>query len=104
MLLMIVKRFVICPISILLINSLQGFYALYRNLFYRLAKEEQAWNADVEYPSFGYSTWSWITPKGQEHEAARAFYNSWLSFSTAKDFAWTEQYNLSEAPDRRVRR
>lgn len=27
-----------------------------------------------------------------------------MNFSTEKDFAWMDQWNLSEAPDRRVRR
>ncbi|KIJ51106.1 hypothetical protein M422DRAFT_158783 [Sphaerobolus stellatus SS14] len=85
-------------------DSDKGFFALYRNLFARLAREEKAWGSDFEYPSFGYSTWTWVTPKGNEHEAARTFYNYWLSFATMKDFVWTEQYNVGEAPDRRVRR
>ncbi|KAF8581085.1 DnaJ-domain-containing protein [Ramaria rubella] len=85
-------------------DSDKGFYALYRNLFSRLAEEETKWDAELVFPSFGLSTWSWTASKGREHEATRDFYNQWLSFSTAKDFTWTEQWNLSEAPDRRVRR
>ncbi|KAF8520267.1 DnaJ domain-containing protein [Hysterangium stoloniferum] len=84
-------------------DSDKGFFALYRNLFLRLADEETMWDSDVPYSSFGHPNWPWTAPKGQE-QVARNFYNQWLSFSTVKDFTWAEQYNLSEAPDRRVRR
>ncbi|KAF9024928.1 DnaJ-domain-containing protein [Hymenopellis radicata] len=82
----------------------KGFYTIYRNLFSRLQAEE-AMIADAELPSFGLSSWTW-TPaqKGQESTAARTFYNAWMNFSTNKDFVWSETWNLSEAPDRRVRR
>lgn len=58
------------------------------------------------YPSFGTSAWSWNDDSNTSgaKEAVRDFYNTWLSFSTAKDFAWKELWNVSEAPDRRVRR
>jgi len=85
-------------------DSDKGFHALYRNLFSRLAEEEEKWDPEAVYPSFGLSTWPWMATKGNEREAARTFYNQWLSFTSAKDFAWTEQWNISEAPDRRVRR
>ena len=39
-----------------------------------------------------------------EGQAARDFYTVWMNFATAKDFTWFEQWNTSEAPDRRVRR
>jgi DnaJ homolog subfamily A member 5 len=59
----------------------------------------------VEFPSFGYSTWGWIAPsKDRPSEAARLFYNFWLNFATEKEFAWSDQWNVSEAPDRQVRR
>jgi DnaJ homolog subfamily A member 5 len=61
--------------------------------------------SDVSLPSFGYSAWSW-TParKSDEDTAARTFYNAWMNFATEKDFVWCDQWNVSEAPDRRVRR
>ncbi|KAF9267646.1 DnaJ-domain-containing protein [Marasmius fiardii PR-910] len=82
-----------------------GFYAIYRNLFARLKAEEVLVDGDTTLPSFGFSTWSW-TPaaKGEEDTAARTFYNVWANFSTAKDFAWKDQWNLTEAPTRQVRR
>ncbi|KAH7912019.1 DnaJ-domain-containing protein [Hygrophoropsis aurantiaca] len=79
-----------------------SFFTLYRNLFSRLAQEESA-ISEIEYPSFGYSTWTWAATTKQS-EAARLFYNAWINFSTTKEFTWMEQWNIAEAPDRRVRR
>lgn len=79
-----------------------GFFTLYRNLFSRLAQEENFLDA-LEYPSFGYSTWTWASSE-RPSEAARHFYNAWINFSTMKEFAWMEKYNATEAPDRRIRR
>ncbi|KAH8981603.1 DnaJ-domain-containing protein [Lactarius hatsudake] len=85
-------------------DGADGFFTLYRNLFDRLAREERLSNT-VEFPSFGYSTWEWAAPsKERPSEAARHFYNFWLNFTTDKEFAWSDQWNVSEAPDRQVRR
>ncbi|KAH8094576.1 DnaJ-domain-containing protein [Cristinia sonorae] len=85
-----------------------SFYSLYRNLFARLAQEESQWDDERSVsvlPSFGDSTWPWAEPsKSEASTAARTFYNYWLHFSTAKDFSWKDQWDLAEAPDRRVRR
>jgi DnaJ family protein A protein 5 len=59
--------------------------------------------SEIEYPSFGFSTWSWTSPTTPS-EAARNFYTAWLNFSTMKEFMWMEQYNTVDAPDRRTRR
>ncbi|KAK0495324.1 DnaJ domain-containing protein [Armillaria luteobubalina] len=42
--------------------------------------------------------------EGEDLPAARTFYNVWINFVTNKDFSWCDQWNLAEAPDRRVRR
>ncbi|KAF7789789.1 hypothetical protein EIP86_000735 [Pleurotus ostreatoroseus] len=83
-----------------------SFFTLYGNLFARLAQEESQWGENTgSYPSFGDSTWQWLPPsKDESYKAARTFYNIWMSFSTAKDFAWAESWDVNEAPDRRVRR
>ena len=82
----------------------QGFYTVFQNLFDRLASDERHY-VDIAFPSFGYSTWEWTAPsKERPLEAARLFYNFWLSFATAKEFTWSDQWNTSEAPDRHVRR
>ncbi|KAE9403656.1 DnaJ-domain-containing protein [Gymnopus androsaceus JB14] len=83
-----------------------GFYAVYRSLFARLEAEEKLSSDDeIHLPSFGYSSWSW-TPQNKKEDAtaARTFYNAWINFVTAKDFAWADAWNVAEAPDRRVRR
>ncbi|KZT57907.1 DnaJ-domain-containing protein [Calocera cornea HHB12733] len=82
-----------------------GFYGIYRNLFARLAEEEEAHSlssAPLNYPSFGNSTTPW-TAKSDE-DTVRAFYAVWTSFSTQKSFTWFEHYDVREAPDRRYRR
>ena len=82
----------------------QGFFTVFRNLFDRLANDERHYT-DMEFPSFGYSTWKWTAPsKETSSEAVRQFYNFWLNFATAKEFEWSDQWNISEAPDRQVRR
>ncbi|KAF5382061.1 hypothetical protein D9615_004223 [Tricholomella constricta] len=88
-------------------DGADSFFTLYRNLFERLRAEEAMFSADADFPSFGYSTWPWAAVDkndDHEHEAARLFYAAWVNFATAKDFIWSEQWNLAEAPDRRVRR
>ncbi|KAJ7494578.1 hypothetical protein B0H11DRAFT_1857532, partial [Mycena galericulata] len=79
-----------------------SFFTVYRSLFARLQAEE-ALISDVEYPSFGYAGWTWA-PATKTTDGARTFYAAWMNFATAKDFAWMDQWNLTEAPDRRVRR
>ncbi|KAI0077259.1 DnaJ-domain-containing protein [Panus rudis PR-1116 ss-1] len=83
-----------------------SFFTIYRNLFDRLAQEEnQFLDESVTFPSFGYSTWPWTEPsKAEADKAARAFYNYWLHFVTAKDFSWVEFWHSNEAPERRIRR
>jgi DnaJ homolog subfamily A member 5 len=87
--------------------SSQSFFAIYRNLFSRLAHDEAQWSETTasSYPQFGTSTWPWApASKDESFTAARTFYNFWLNFVTAKDFSWADQWELNEAPDRRVRR
>ncbi|KAJ7219960.1 hypothetical protein GGX14DRAFT_584783 [Mycena pura] len=79
-----------------------SFFTIYRNLFSRLQAEE-ALISDAPYPSFGDSTWTWASAT-RASDGARAFYAAWTNFATAKEFAWMDQWKLSEAPDRRVRR
>ncbi|KAK2463473.1 hypothetical protein APHAL10511_004559 [Amanita phalloides] len=81
------------------------FFSIYRNLFARLATEE-VWflEEEISYPSFGHADWPWIAP-GQRHApSVKHFYTIWMNFSTAKDFAWCDVWNVGDAPDRRVRR
>ncbi|KAI8351674.1 hypothetical protein B0O80DRAFT_110882 [Mortierella sp. GBAus27b] len=82
-----------------------GFFSIFRNLFNKLAEEESeaedSTGDQTHYPTFGMST----TPYDNNSDSdVKQFYNSWLTFSTQKTFAWCDKYRLSEAPDRRVRR
>ncbi|KAJ6513437.1 DnaJ domain-containing protein [Mycena sanguinolenta] len=79
-----------------------SFFTIYRNLFARLQAEE-ALISDSDYPSFGYAGWSY-QPTDKKSDGARTFYNAWTNFASMKDFGWMDQWNLNEAPDRRVRR
>ncbi|KAI0951581.1 hypothetical protein AcW1_008590 [Taiwanofungus camphoratus] len=78
-----------------------SFFTIYRNLFDRLAHDESQY-VDLEFPSFGYSTWSWAL--ASKSEIARTFYTYWLKFATNKDFNWVDTWDTSDAPDRPVRR
>ncbi|KAI8969849.1 DnaJ domain-containing protein [Trametes punicea] len=81
-----------------------SFFTIYRNLFDRLAHDERQY-IDTHLPSFGYSTWSWLPASKAEHDqCARTFYSYWTNFVTNKEFEWADQWNIAEAPDRRVRR
>ena len=85
----------------------QGFFSIYRNLFSRLAHDESLWGEHPleDYPQFGDSSWPWApASKHDAPTAARTFYAFWTNFVTAKDFSWFDQWELIEAPDRRVRR
>ncbi|KAG0206802.1 hypothetical protein BGX28_001828 [Mortierella sp. GBA30] len=88
-----------------------GFFAVYRNIFDKLAQEEaeavandrseDSTGAQVKFPSFGCSTTSYDDNSDSD---VKQFYNAWLTFSSQKSFSWCDKYRLSEAPDRRVRR
>ncbi|KAI0667800.1 DnaJ domain-containing protein [Trametes maxima] len=81
-----------------------SFFTIYRNLFDRLAHDERQFT-DALLPSFGQSTWPWLAPsKADQGQCARTFYNYWVNFVTSKEFEWADQWNIAEAPDRRVRR
>lgn len=78
-----------------------GFYGVYGALFDELwAEETDAFKQNggrqrVGTP-FGGSEAPWTT--------VREFYSSWESFSSAKSFSFGDKWNLSEAPNREVRR
>ncbi|CAO3573964.1 unnamed protein product [Mortierella alpina] len=88
-----------------------GFYAVYRNLFEKLAQEEadaaandryeESTSAQTHFPSFGCSTTAYDDNSDSD---VKQFYNAWLTFSSQKSFSWCDKFRLSEAPDRRVRR
>jgi DnaJ homolog subfamily A member 5 len=83
-------------------DASQGFYGGLQEFFAQLNKEEDIacrWeNLDpVDYPDFG--------QKADIYEdVVRPFYAAWTGFATKKSFSWKDQYKLSDAPDRRIRR
>ena len=89
-------------------RPIQSFFTIYRNLFDRLAHDERQHSEagpHAAYPTFGDATWPWApASKDARDTATRTFYNFWMNFVTAKDFAWADTWNINEAPDRRVRR
>jgi DnaJ family protein A protein 5 len=99
-------------------DSDSSFFGTYRRLFERLAEEDRAagtYPGDEEstplprdaYPSFGYSHTPFAADKKEEtvHQTpARDFYTFFMNFQTRKSMGWLDQYRLSEAPDRRVKR
>ncbi|PWN28552.1 ChaC-domain-containing protein, partial [Jaminaea rosea] len=106
-------------------DSDSSFFATYRRLFERLVEEEIAAavypGEDGEdaippprsaFPSFGYSHTPFAASGSKKsrddatiHQTpARDFYNYFLNFQTRKSMGWLDQYRLSEAPDRRVKR
>ncbi|KAF9930011.1 hypothetical protein BGZ67_006013 [Mortierella alpina] len=88
-----------------------GFYAVYRNIFEKLAQEEadavandryeESTGTQTHFPSFGCSTTAYDDNSDSD---VKQFYNAWLTFSSQKSFSWCDKFRLSEAPDRRVRR
>ncbi len=79
-----------------------GFFGGLNDFFKQLAQEEDIacqWEGldAVEYPEFGL--------KDDDYEdVVRPFYAVWNGFATRKSYSWKDQYRLSDAPDRRIRR
>ena len=70
---------------------------MYSDVFTRLATaEREAVGPAAAMPAFGDAAAPWA--------AVSAFYGAWTAFSTAKDFAWADEYNPASAPNRKVRR
>ncbi|XP_074064646.1 dnaJ homolog subfamily C member 21 [Macrotis lagotis] len=74
----------------------KGFYAVYRNVFEMIVKEElesMAEDSIEEFPSFGGSQSDYDT-------VVHPFYAYWQSFCTQKTFAWKEEYDTRQASNR----
>lgn len=76
-----------------------GFYAVYREVFNKLAAEDSEFmtdeDSDFDIPSFGDS-------KSSYEDVVHPFYAYWQSYSTRKSYAWLDPYNIKDAPNRRV--
>lgn len=76
----------------------KGFYAVFREVFQKLAAEDEAYQDEpVTVPGFGDSTSSY-------DEVVGPFYGHWQSYCTARSFAWLDEYDVRTAPNRRVAR
>jgi len=83
-------------------DSPSGFYGGLNDFFQQLAKEEdiacQWQDMDyLDYPEFG-------SEDDDYEDIVRPFYGAWAGFGTKKSYSWKDQYRLSDAPDRRIRR
>lgn len=79
-----------------------GFYGSLRDMFAKLAKEEDRacdWEGlePVDYPDFG-------SAEDDYEDVVKPFYRVWINFSTKKTFSWRDAYRASDAPDRATRR
>ena len=86
-----------------------GFYAVYRMVFTEIMKGEQSgWisegNIDeAEMPNYHCSEVSFGDSQSDWSEVSE-FYSSWEAFSSCLSFAWADQYDPRDAPNRYVRR
>jgi DnaJ family protein A protein 5 len=83
-------------------DSPTGFFGFLREVFEKLAREEEVaadWEGTElpDYPTFGHQDDTY-------EDVVKYFYTAWSGFSTKKAFAWKDKYRYNEAPDRRVRR
>ncbi|XP_030745114.1 dnaJ homolog subfamily C member 21 [Sitophilus oryzae] len=77
-----------------------GFFAVYRQVFEQIAKEDIEFMDDkedfVEIPGFGKSDSDYET-------VVKPFYDFWMSYSTKKSYSWLDPYDIREGKgDRRL--
>lgn len=79
-----------------------GFYAVYSELFKKVHMQEQVFgrmygSGDVgDAPELG--------GRDTPYQSVYSFYRYWQGFSSVKDFAWCDKYDVLQAPNRKVRR
>lgn len=75
----------------------KGFYSVYREVFNTLLVEESVYfEVDPDdIPTFGRSDSDYA-------DIVRPFYNFWCGFNTHKPFGWLDEYDIRQAPNRRV--
>ena len=83
-------------------DSPSGFFGGLSEFFKQLAKEEDIacqWQ-DLDYPDYP----EFGSKDDHYEDIVRPFYSAWTGFATKKSYSWKDQYRLSDAPDRRIRR
>lgn len=77
----------------------KGFYAVYAEVFKTISAEDSEFaedsDSDFEVPVFGDSTSSY-------EEVVHPFYSYWESYSTKKSYSWLDEFDIRQAPNRRV--
>ena len=76
-----------------------GFYAVYRHVFEKLEgedKEFSAYNAEINYPTFGHSS--------SEEAEWQQFYAFFMVYATPRTYSWLDKYDIRQAENRRVSR
>ena len=79
----------------------QEFFTVYNKVFQQIIDEEAKWAQGKKpkassFPTFG--------DENTSYEKVQAFYAFWGTFICNKSFAWVDQYRVSEAPNRQVKR
>ncbi|CAK9214838.1 unnamed protein product [Sphagnum jensenii] len=80
----------------------KGFYAVYGEVFKKVHLQEQMFarvygtGSVREAPDLG--------GPGTPYANVTVFYNYWQGFTTEKDFGWCDEYDVMQAPNRKVRR
>lgn len=82
-------------------NTAGAFYAVYRDVFERLAAEDLEFmdsdDEDTDIPGFG-------DANSDYEQVVGPFYAYWLSYCTKKTYTWLCPHNLTEIRDRRILR
>ncbi|CAK8688470.1 unnamed protein product [Clavelina lepadiformis] len=83
-------------------NDQKGFYAVYRDVFKKIAEEDKRFSSDdsasdEEMPEFG-------DGESDYDEVVHTFYAFWQSYFTKLSYVWIEKYDVHDAPDRRIAR
>ncbi|KAF6205855.1 hypothetical protein GE061_020029 [Apolygus lucorum] len=77
----------------------KGFYAVYSEVFKTISAEDSEFDndldSDCETPVFGDS-------KSSYEDVVRPFYSYWESYTTKKSYAWLNEYDIRQAPNRRI--
>ncbi|KAL2610793.1 hypothetical protein R1flu_022485 [Riccia fluitans] len=80
----------------------KGFFKVYGDVFKKIHKREQDFAKAYGMGPIGESPS--IGNVQSDYAEVDAFYKFWLGFATIKDFAWCDEYRISDARNRKERR
>ncbi|GBE87630.1 DnaJ-domain-containing protein [Sparassis crispa] len=89
-------------------DGTHSFYALYHEIFHRIAADEPDFKAD-SYMCFGNSATPWKLPRifkqmRPSPVSVADFYDSWMKFETSKDFSSVVDLQTSNAGSRKTQK